>query len=59
MSNAKTIKLTLGAALLVAVPCIGYSIGVLREKPTLPILPGAEKTRLVFFENDGARLEAR
>lgn len=50
MSNAKAIKLTIGAALLATALCFGYQIGAHSAKPDLPILPGAEKTRLVFLK---------
>ena len=50
MSNAKAIKLTLGAALLAAALCFGYPVGAHREKPDLPIFPGAEKTRRVYLK---------
>lgn len=61
MSKTETIKLALGAALLVAVLCFGYAMGTHREKLTLPILPGAQKTRLVYLKmtaNDWKKDEA-
>lgn len=50
MSKTKTIKLALGTTFLVAALCFGYAIQKHQEKPGLPILPGAQKTRLVYLK---------